>query len=284
MTFSWQRAALLAALLFVALFSLRFATSSELERPSGGGNSGGAPHSSFENARKNYASFKSKLAEAAPSIGDSQKYEKIASLAETTVEFEADRARVAELIAANKSVVQLERATGLKGSRVLHLGIGVPPEKFDSFVEAAKGIGKNIEIEIIKNDKTNEYLQLRAKRTTLEKARTALEALKSSGGSVEERINVQSRLTEIEEKIQELGVSLGEFDPENELCTVKLTLREWAGPASKPMLRRAFGAFEWAAWRYLMIGVGFCGLIIGAWLAAGLFSFAQRLVSQAPAG
>ena len=160
----------------------------------------------------------------------------------------------------------------------------MPPDKFDTFVEAAKEIGKNVEIEVIKNDKTNEYLQLRAKRTTLEKARTALEDLKSSGGSIEERANLQNRLMEIEEKIQDLGVSLGEFDPENELCTVKLTLREKAGAAPKSMLRRGVDAFEWASWSYVMIGLGFFGLVAGAWLAAGLAGYVQRLVAQGRAG
>jgi Domain of unknown function (DUF4349) len=282
MTFTWLRAALFAALIFAALFVFRFVTHAEIGRPFNDGFAGEQAQSSFENARKNYASSKTVQAKpAASAIGDGQKYEKIASLTETTADFEADKARMTELIAANKSVVQLERATGLKGFRLLHLGIGVPPEKFDAFVEAAKGIGRNIQIEIIKNDKTNEYLQLRAKRTTLEKARTSLEELKSSGGSIEERVSVQNRLMEIEEKIQDLGVSLGEFDPENELCTVKFTLREKAAATPQSTVFRIYDALEWSAWYFVAMGAGFFGLVVGAWLAVGLAGYVQRLVSQA---
>jgi hypothetical protein len=279
MSFTWKRAVLSAVLLFLALFLIRFFMPDDVSRSYQEGLAGEVSQGSFEN----YASGK-KASAPASTIGDAQKYEKIATLTETSSDFDGDKTRILELTQANKSVVQLERATGLKGNRLLHLGIGVPPDKFDAFVETAKGIGRNIQIEIVKNDKTNEYLQLRAKRTTLEKAREALEALKSSGGSIDERVNVQNRLMEIEEKIQELGVSLGEFDPKNELCTVKFTLSERAGPASTSMGRRARNAFEWAVWAYLMIGLGFLALVIGAWLAAGLAGYVRQLAAYGRKG
>jgi hypothetical protein len=214
-------------------------------------------------------------------LSESQKYEKIATLTEFTRNYEADRKRIDDLISKRQGIVQFERATGLVGRRTLFLGVGVPPDHFDAFIDAIKAIGTNAQVEIIKNDKTNEYLQLRAKRATLEKAKTGLEALQTSGGSVDERIHVQNRLTEIEERIQELGVSLGEFDTQNELCTVKLTLRETTRAESGSRSQRITDALEWTSLRYALSGAGFLCLIIGAWLAALLVRFVQRLANNA---
>ena len=165
-------------------------------------------------------------------LGDVQRYEKIASLTQRSNDFESDKAKIDGAIADYKGIIQLERSTGLPGRRVPSLGIGIPPDNFDAFISTALAIGHTVSITTVKNDKTNEYLKLRAKRTSLEKSRAALDALQGSGGSVDERIHVQSQLSEVEEKIQELGVSLGDFDSQNELCTVKLTLAESA-PAAR---------------------------------------------------
>jgi uncharacterized protein YfcZ (UPF0381/DUF406 family) len=278
MTMTWLRAALLAALIFLALFAIRFATS---DLRMGGASWDQVMQQAvdvFEIGRRNYASSKKGgLVAPVPPGGapfpgpgsESQKYEKIGSLTQVTYDYDADRTKIESEIKSASGLVQLERATGLKDQRVLQLGVGVPPEKFDAFIETIRGIGKNAAIEIVKNDKTNEYLQLRAKRATLEKARTALEELRAGGGSTDERINVQTRLTDIEQQIQDLGVSLGEFDSQNELCTVKLTLQEWVKPKPLSMTRRAFRAFEQAVSDYVMLGLGFFAisfaLMMGVW-------------------
>jgi Domain of unknown function (DUF4349) len=273
MRFNWWLAAALATAIFLALFVFRLTVEPPEASPAY------VPlgrSQSFEFAKNNYATAPKLQGQ---SVGDSQKYEKIATLTELTRDFDADRRRVGDLIAKQQGIVQFERATGLAGRRVLYLGVGVPPDRFDAFIDAVKAIGTNAQIEIIKNDKTNEYLQLRAKRATLDKARAGLEALQ--GGSVDERIHVQNRLTEIEERIQELGVSLGEFDSQNELCTVKLTLTETTRAATTSWGRRIIDALEWASLRYALSGVGFLGLVVGAWLAASLVRFVRRLANGA---
>jgi hypothetical protein len=240
----------------------------------------------FEIGRKNYASFGGKMkaveAVASPelSASGSQKYEKIGSLTQTTTDFDPDRGRVDELIKTNAGVVQLERAIGLKGNRSLQLGIGVPPEKFDVLIASLRDIGEGSAIEIVKNDKTNEYLQLGAKRATLEKARAALDALKSGGGSTDERVNVQTKLTEIEQQIQDLGVSLGEFDSQNELCTVKLTLRERSTPKPWSARYKARIAFQRAVGDYMQLGIGFFGL--AAAFALGIWALRTGLAMLRP--
>jgi hypothetical protein len=160
----------------------------------------------------------------------------------------------------------------------------VPPERFDSFIDAVRAVGRTSQIEIVKNDKTNEYLQLRAKRTTLEKARTALEALKDQGGSTDERVKVQNRLTEIEQQIQDLGVALGDFDSQNELCTVKLTLRERTALVQASLGQRVLLATEWTALVFAGLGGGVLMLVVAGWLGGGLMTFALRLMRHARSG
>jgi len=274
---NWRLAAAIAVAIFLALFAFRLVfDEGEVRFDSGVFDNS----RSFELAKNNYATGPKFAGPAGQPLGDSQKYEKIATLTEVTRDYAADRKRVDDVISAQQGIVQYERATGLAGRRLLYLGVGVPPDRFDAFIDAIKAIGENAQIEIVKNDKTNEYLQLRAKRATLEKAKAGLEALQVAGGSIDERVHVENRLTEIEQQLQDLGVSLGEFDAQNELCTVKLTLRETVVP-SRSWSRRVANALEWAATYYALLGLGFLCLVIGAALAAWVARLLQRLLSSA---
>jgi hypothetical protein len=278
MRLSWVLWLLAAIVLFAALFTIRFVSTPTATT---NGYGVGSDPSIFESSRKNYASAKAVMptGPAGQSVGDAQKFEKVATLTEQSSAFDADREKIDAAIGAHRGIVQFEKASGLKGKRIAYLGIGVPPEAFDAFVAAVQAIGRNAIVEVIKNDKTNEYLQLRAQRTTLEKARAGLEALQGAGGSIDERLNVQARLTDIEKQIQELGVSLGEFDSQNELCTVKLTLEEMGAPKTRSLRARTMDALEWASIRYAMIGAGFFALVLGGWLVMLLLRAATGLAA-----
>jgi hypothetical protein len=264
---------LLAVLIFLALFAYRLAWGPRLA-PQDGETYYGGQQSSIQMVRKNYAT--TKMAPAAGTPAGDSKYEKVATLAQNTSSYDADRKRLDEVIAAHQGIVQYEHNTGLTGRRTLSLGIGMPPDRFDAFIEVAKTVGRGVQIEVTKNDKTNEYLQLRAKRATLEKARSGIESLLAAGGSIDERIRAQDKLTSIEERLQELTVSLGEFDTQNELCTVKLTLAERALPLPRSLSWRITDAIEWAGKRFAFIGVGFLGLVIGCWLAVLAFRMVRE--------
>ena len=80
-------------------------------------------------ARKNYASEKKAGGNIQPS--DAQKYEKVATIGESTSNFDADRAKIESLIASSGALTQYEQQQGLSGHRTLQLGIGVPPSPFD---------------------------------------------------------------------------------------------------------------------------------------------------------
>ncbi|MBI4854873.1 MAG: DUF4349 domain-containing protein [Acidobacteria bacterium] len=227
----------------------------------------------FEFSRKNYASEKFKVDRKSDnqSYNVDQKYEKIASLYTNTANFDQDEKKVRETITQFKALVQFEQNYGLKGSRRLNLAIGVAPESFDAFVEEIKKVGTISSIHINKTDKTNEYKDLNAKRVSLEKARESLIALKNKGGAVNELINLEDRILAIETEIQSTGIRLGEYDLENEFCTVKFGLEENQSVKKEISLsHRIKVALEWTIKYYLLLlaicFVGSLSILIGVTL------------------
>lgn len=237
---------------FLLLFGLRLGYgywSQPEGEVSDGYDGGGTVDFAFE--RKNYASKKMARPSGttAPQVVD-QKYEKVASLSLVSGAFGEDERRVRAAVDERNGLVQFEQRSGLDGRRVLHLAIGVEPARFDDLVAALRVVGDLRDVQVHKVDKTNEFKELRAQQEALGKTRDGLAGLKSpDSGSLEERIRLEEQILAIEERIQALGVDLGEFDAENEFCTVKLTLAE-KRPASAfhfPFLQRARVALEWTA-------------------------------------
>ncbi len=235
-----------------------------------------AAEPSFHAGRNNYASQKLKRSTARPATVD-QKYEKVASLATTSDDFKDDTAAVRRAVGAQNGLVQFEQRGGLPGARVLHLAVGVDPPRFDALVASLRGIGDLNSVRVHKVDKTNSYKELKAKQASLVKTRAALTGLKGGGGRIDDLIRLEDRILAIEERIQELGIDLGEYDAENEFCTVKLTLSERrAAVAGRtiPLWQRSKVAFEWAVPLYLrLLGIAF----VGAVLVLVCLLIAQRL-------
>lgn len=179
--------------------------------------------------KKNYASksHPKSVARAAPAVVQvDQKYEKIASVKSQSKSFSDDESRVRKNIQSHEAIIQFEQKQGNEGHQQLLLQIGVPPEKFDALYAELIQIGDVVEKSISKKDKTNEFKELNAKRISLEKTRSSLTNLKNKGGNIKEFISLENRILELEDELQALGVSLGDFDDENEFCTVKFSLRE----------------------------------------------------------
>jgi TM2 domain-containing membrane protein YozV len=202
---------------------------------------------------KNYASAKRKFG-SQETIAVEQKYEKIGTLKSKTIDFEGDEKKLRALIKKYEALIQFEQSSGLTGQRALKLAMGVIPNNFDAMIAEAKSIGKLTFIQIDKTDKTNEYKELKAERISLEKAREALSLLKGQGGRIEELIRLENQILDIENKIQALGVKLGEYDEEKEFCTVKFTLKEVrVAKREIPLSQRLIVAFEWTIKYYLGI-------------------------------
>jgi hypothetical protein len=204
--------------------------------------------------RKNYASKKFTLETSVKGTTTTvdQKYEKIGTLSSETSDFEHDEQQLRTIIQEHNMLIQFEQRSGLTGMRILHMALGVIPDKFEQMITKMKKIGILTFIQINKSDKTNEYKELEAKKISLEKTRKALSELKGLGGSVKELIQLENRILDIEHQIQAFGVSLGEFDEENEFCTVKFTLLETRIQSKIPFSQRLKVAFEWTVKYYFV--------------------------------
>ena len=212
---------------------------------------------SSEYVSRNYASVRKKMPGLSADVTGQQtaidqKYEKIASVSATSHDFEEDVQWVKSKIEAYTGVIQYEKNEGNEGSRRLWLTIGIQPTKFDSFYQTIQEIGKIMGKTITKTDKTNEYLNLNAQKRTKEQIKENLEALKDRGGNIAEFIELENRLLQIEEELQGLGVQLGNFDVENEFCTVQYQLQERQS-IKQPFMQRLISVLEWTLQTYLML-------------------------------
>jgi hypothetical protein len=198
-----------------------------------------------------------------------QKYEKIATIKSASTKFEEDEKKLRAKVKGYNAIIQYEENSGRKGDRELHLSIGIPPEKFDTFYVEVLAIGKVKAKEITKIDKTNEFKNLNARKASLESMRQSLLEIKRQSGKIDEYVNLQNRILEIEQELQNLGVSLGSFDEENEFCTVRLSLFE-TYEIQISLLHRLKVAFEWATQYYL--------LVLAIVAVAALFAFFLLLI------
>lgn len=202
--------------------------------------------------RKNYASIKYKQNTGQIPVSIDQKYEKIADINTLSTKFDVEEKQIRTQIKSFDGLIQFENKSGNKGYRKLNLTVGIPPENFDSIYADIIKIGTIQSKQITKTDKTNEYKELNAKKTSLEKIRASLIDLKSKGGRIDEYMQLENRILEIEQQLQGLGVSLGNFDDENEFCTVKILLSE-GKTTTIGILQRIKVALEWTIKTYLML-------------------------------
>lgn len=242
---------------------------------------------SFEIGRKNYASEK-KISNEGQTSKIDQKYEKVGTISSSTNEFDKSESEIRTLIKSTNSIIQFEMNSGLSGYRTLQLGIGVEPEKFDSVILEIKKIGKIESIQVNKTDKTSEFSNLQAKKNSLFKTRESLIALKKiSNSKVDELINLENKILEIEESIQNLGVSLGQFNLENEFCTIKFSLLEKRGKVSNNLfiilLKKIMTSLEWTIKYYLALMFGLVFGFIGLFLFVKIlerFSFTKEFLEK----
>ncbi|MEN9639853.1 MAG: hypothetical protein RLZZ262_1722 [Bacteroidota bacterium] len=242
--------------LFVLLFVFRFIYGYTAVHQVANNASNDDYFSNVNTLRKNYASEKNGAfndVAAASNAASNQKYEKTASIKSSTSQFDQDEKRLKEKTHSFNAIIQYEQSLGQRGSRQLHLSIGVNPMLFDSIYNQLKQIGSLKATDIVKVDKTNEYRQLNAKKTSIEKTLASLIELKTKGGEISDYIALNDKILEIEEKAQELGVELGNFDSENEFCTVKVSMYEGTEVQAISLLHRVKVALEWTIQYFLML-------------------------------
>jgi len=255
-----------AVFLVLFLFRLGYGYTLKIESPG----ESNVTFGYFSNdSKKNYASneYKSGMSETyqeSAGIAVDQKYEKIAKINARSADFESDEEKLRKSIKENFGIIQYERKTGNVGKRQLQIQVGVPPANFDTLYAVLINIGVTEFKEIIKNDKTNEYLELNARKKSLDKTLNSLIEFKEKNGQIDEFINLENRILEIEKNLQQLGVNLGDFDESNEFCTIQFSLAEVkkTKPTTISFYHRIKVAFEWTvAYYFRMVGALF--LIIG---------------------
>ncbi|MDH4262083.1 MAG: DUF4349 domain-containing protein [Spirochaetia bacterium] len=215
--------------------------------------------------KKNIASKKIKYKEnESSSKSIDQKYEKVANIDTQSKDIETDEKKVRDIINTSGSVIQYENSSGLKNrhNRVIKIAAGVPPEKFDEQIDEFKKIGTTLLLTINKNDKTNEYKDLQAKKESLLKIRNSLTNLKNKGGKIDEFINLENRILEIEKEIQTLGINLGEYDSENEFCTILLTMYENKSSSNVHFIHHIKVALEWTIKYFFLMSLSFIFLYL----------------------
>ncbi len=220
--------------------------------------------------RKNYASKKHEILSHTNSVSQTridQKYEKIAKINSGTADFKTDEKLIRNQITTYNALIQYENKSGNAGNRNLNFSIGVPPENFDNMYQSLIKIGVVAAKQITKTDKTNEYKELNAKKLSLEKIRTALLQLKEKGGRIDEFMQLENRILEIEQQLQDLGVSLGNFDDENEFCTIQITLVEGKNRNSSTTTK-ILSALEWTLETYIKIMAALFFLALFAYLVS----------------
>lgn len=243
--------------LFILLFIFRFIYGYVGIHTNQNNNVGSDFFSSLENVRKNYASekfaTKSNNVPQQANFATNQKFEKTASIKSKSSEFDKDEKLIKTKAKAFNAVIQYEQNLGQKGNRQIHLLIGVNPNLFDSFYAEVQKIGVLKTTEITKVDKTNEYKELNAKKSSLENTLKSLLELKAKGGEISDYVTLHDKILEIETKLQELGVELGNFDVENEYCTVKLSLYEGTTEKNISVIQRIKISLEWTIKYYAVI-------------------------------
>jgi uncharacterized protein YfcZ (UPF0381/DUF406 family) len=226
----------------------------------------------LSNLRKNYASEKisnnARNAEVQGSgdLSNTQKYEKTATVSSKTAHFEEDESLIRKTTESFDGSIQYEQSQGRKGGRELYLSIGVKPSSFDSFYRMVQGVGELRSTMITKVDKTNEYRQLNAKKASLEKTLNSLNDLKSKGGAISDFVSLHDKILEVETQLQQLGVDLGNYNTENEFCTLRFSLLEGTAIRKASFYQRIKITLEWTIKYYAVSILALAGVLVCSFL------------------
>lgn len=216
--------------------------------------------------KRNYASKRISQGKAVlPDSGQSeQKYEKVASIDSSSKDFEKDSVSLRTAISNFNAVVQYEYRSGLKGYRYWSFSIGVVPDKFDAFIDTLKKIGDVYNLRVDLYDQTSEFKNLNAERESLIKMRDSLLGLKNKSGSIEEFVELEVKILDIEQQIQEMGVKLGDFAQENEFSTIRVTMTEaFAITINIDFFGICVSSLRWSLELYTTLLVGLFMLSLG---------------------
>ena len=230
---------------------------------------------------RNIASSKTEYEATGSATGGilDQKYERVASIAAKTVDYDNDFARLEVLVEEYRAIIQMENRTGLQGNRRANFMVGVRPEHFEDMEAEILKIGRVTSSTATKTDKTNEYRQLLAEKDTLEKRLESYNELKEKGGSISEMLEVEEKIIEVQALIQEQTVGLGEYTDENALCTINFTLSEGREAGA---LRKLWNALLWSTMIYFFIILGLLGITFVTFIILALWNYLKKTLVDKP--
>jgi hypothetical protein len=198
-------------------------------------------------------------------------YEKLAQLTSATAAFDADAGRIRQAVADHKASISSERAAGVAPGRVLALGIGVHPDRFDALLHELSGVGQIGSITVQQQDRTGDFRRQHAQRQSLKKHQEALLKLRGAKTlSVDETLKLEQRILEAEKEIQFLGVQLGDLLDKEPSYNLFVTLQEYQpGSRHDPSFtfpRRLGHAALWALGWWVVAVLGLAA-VVGTYLS-----------------
>lgn len=239
-------------------------------------------------AKSNVASERISQNVDGQTVNIDQKYEKTANISSMSDHFTEDNATLRQIIESNGAVIQSEKLNGLTGKRTLEMSIGVMPDKFDVFVDQIQNIGEVKSFNVNKVDKTNEYRELMAQKETLQKSIDSYTEMKARGGEIKDLLLLEEKILETQEKIQDLGISLGVYSSENSFCTILFSMQEVRMAAAEGDISVRFvlscvsSAFLWTVFFYFSAFVFTIGTLLGIWLVLFIFLKIREQLADKP--
>jgi hypothetical protein len=199
-----------------------------------------------------------------PNVDQIRIFEKRATLAASTSEFDKDEALIRAAIKAHQADVFNEKSSGIEPNRKLMIEIGVSPEKFDGLVEKLRKIANLSSISVEQKDRTTEFRKLYAQRQSVKKYLEAMTVLRAGKNlSFDESLRLEQKIQDLEKELQTLSVQFGDLLGRDSYYHVHVTLVEHqtvdTSERSGSLPNRLFQGFIWAvAWWFaaaLVVGL-----------------------------
>lgn len=193
-------------------------------------------------------------------LGALEVYTREARLGATSRRFDTDVAAVLKIIAEHNASIRLETNEGVTPRRNFQVIIRAPVDRFDSCVAKLKGVGEVVTASVSKEDKSSEVRERFAERDALRSHLEALSKLRSTDGDVADLVKLESTIQDVEEKIQKLSLTLGEYVQDESYNNINYALREQVllnvDRERYPITYRLAIAFGWAVqWSLVAAGL-----------------------------
>jgi hypothetical protein len=174
--------------------------------------------------------------------------------------------RVIELVKKFEAYVSHSNLSGSAGeNRSATWTIRVPVDRFEEFVNAAKGLGEVVNVGTHSRDVSEEYYDVEARiRNKTKEEQRLLELLEERPGKLEDVIAIERELSRVREELERMQGRMRVLTDLTSLTTVELSIREIRGyqpPESPTLATRVRRSFEGSVVGLRSVGEG---IVIGA--------------------